>query len=84
MRADEFEYVSDAVRMSQYHQVDVCVGGVVYVITGLHKIEYLQRIYRHIIPLLKTFGKSNFQNKSSSWNIVCSSLESVESPLSIH
>ena len=42
--------------------------GVVYVITGLHKIEYLQRIYRHIIPLLKMFGKSNFQNKSSSWN----------------
>ena len=58
--------------------------GVVYVITGLHKIEYLQRFHRNILPLLKTFGNSNFQNKSSSWNLVCSSLESVESPLSIH
>ena len=58
--------------------------GVVFVITGLHRIEYLQRIYRHIIPLLKMFEKSNFQNKSSSWDNVCSSLESVESPLSIH
>ena len=58
--------------------------GEVSIIIELRNIEDLQRIYRHIIPLLKMFGKSNFQNKSSSWDIVCSSLESVESPLSIH
>ena len=52
--------------------------GEVSIIIESRNIEDLQRIYRHIIPLLKTFGKSNFQNKSSSWNIVCSSLESEE------
>ena len=31
------------------------------IIIGLHNIEDLQRIYRHIIPLLKTFGNPTFR-----------------------